>query len=113
MSKLFIAKRPRYGMTKVLDEIEVLLREGCHGQFYDAWMRLTPYGKHEFRNELRLIIRRTLLGQKWWSALSKDVITEKGINTKSHVYRYIKTQLFHGDARKMFMMLTDWSGGSK
>lgn len=96
-------KRPRYGIHKVLDELEKL----CKRRLTESWQSLESKEKLALRNSMRLVIREHLLGQEWWEALSKDVIAAEGIHVESAVYQFIKKRWFYGDARKMLMMLQD------
>ena len=109
-----IARRPRYGIEKVLDDIEHIFLNSWHfrGRMYLLWLGLSIEDRHSIRLEIRRCIRNELLGREWWEAISKDIIKVEGesvyVDTTSNIYKYLAHKVFSPKKfRDMLIMLRD------
>ncbi len=99
----------RYGLAKVVEEVEQLLlhSKSLEGKFYQAWITLNPVRKERFRKELRRIIQENLLGDEFRKALAKEIITDEGIKVDSPLFKHLKARLYHGDVRRLLSDLQE------
>jgi hypothetical protein len=102
-------KLKKYGLDKVIYNLEGLFLNSRYlrDRFYQIWLGLSEYDKTNFMREVKRIIRKELLGQDFYKAIAKDILGEKGIETKTHLYYYLKTRVYGGDAIELLMDLRD------
>jgi len=99
-------RRRRYGLQKVVYELEGMILNSRHldGRFYQLWLGLSEYKKLHFMNDVKLLIRKELLGKEFSKAVASSVIREGEVDVKSPLYRYLKSKVYEGNVR---MMLSD------
>ncbi|SRR5258708_20379927 len=99
-------KKKRYGINKIMYELEGLFLNSRHleNRFYQLWLGLSEYRKERFRQEVKQLIRVELLGREFGLAVAKDIIKDGEVDTKSYLYRYLKSRVYEGNLR---LMLSD------
>ena len=114
---MFAVRKPKYGLEKIVYEIEDLFLNSPYfrGRMYFLWLSLPQRDKDGIKREIKKIIQRELLGEKWVEALAKDIIQvdSKGgasVDTSSYVYKYLKAKVFRGDVKKMLIVLNEKRG---
>lgn len=97
-----IVAHRRQGIEKVLYEFEGVV---LHSALSQAWLGLSPVQKRSVRRELRLLIRKHILGTELLTILAQDILTETGIATATYLYQYIKRVYYSNNSREMLVAL--------
>jgi hypothetical protein len=103
-------KKQYYGMNRLIRRIE---KEVLLEQFYSLWIIKSDRSKASIKRRLRKLIREELLGPKLYRAIALDVLPAQAVVLDSHLYRFLKREVYKGDVRALLGDLQDVKSSSE
>lgn len=111
MEKISINRRRgkyiRETVRKIIKSIFLDSRRGKDREIlYQAWDRSKGDLKSKIKSEIEEIIRERSYDDRFWIALSREVIDEKGgIDLENKVLEYIVREVYEGEVRDVLIKL--------